>query len=104
LTIPTYNHHVLNGHRQVGDELLASPLVGRIHLLASLLFCFRVEYPSDDSVVDGNAKERPKDLREKHVSGRNVHVVTDLHVLEVVLSPVPCVAFFQILSANVPDD
>jgi hypothetical protein len=33
-----------------------------------------------------------KDLGEKHVSRRNVHVVADLHVLEVVLSSIPGVA------------
>jgi hypothetical protein len=92
LMIITYNHHVLDSHRQVGDKLLASPLVRRIHFLASEIICFRVEYPSDDSVVDRDTKEGSKDLRKEYVSGRNVHVVADLHVLEVVLSSVPGVA------------
>jgi hypothetical protein len=66
--------------------------MGRIHFFASEIVCFRVEYPSDDGVVDGNTKEGSKDLGEKHVSRRNVHVVADLHVLEVVLSSIPGVA------------
>jgi hypothetical protein len=78
----TYNHHVLYGHRQVGGKLLSSPLVRGIYLLTSEIVCLRFEHPFDYSVVDGDTKERAEDLREEHIPGWDVHIVSNLHVLE----------------------
>lgn len=63
----------------------------RVDLLSSEVICLGVKYPSDHSVVDGDAQEGAKHLREEHVLGRYVHVVTDLHVLKVELCSVPCI-------------
>lgn len=83
---------VLHAHGEVGGEALRGPLVRGVLELAGEVVALGVDDPADDAVVDGDADEGAEDLGEEDGAGRDVHVVADLHVLEVPLGAVPGVA------------
>jgi len=63
-----------------------------IGLLSREVVSFRVKNPSNHRVVDRDPEKRAKHLREEHIPRRHVHVVSDLHVLQIELGPIPGVA------------
>ena len=55
------------------------------------IFTFGVQNPAYGSIVYWHANEGAKNLREEHCSWGNVHVVTNLLVLQHILCTVPCI-------------
>jgi hypothetical protein len=53
-----------------------------------------VEHPADHAVVDGYSDCGAKDLGEEDGAGRDVHVVTDFHVLGIELGSVPDISCY----------
>ena len=89
---PGPDEHVLHAQGEAGRERLPRPLVRGVLLDAGEVVELGVEDPADDGVVDGDADEGAEDLGEEDGLGRDVHVVADLHVLQVELGAVPGVA------------
>lgn len=86
------DEHVLDTHSEVGRKRLRSPLMSRVFLGASEVVVLGVKHPADDGIVDRDAQEASEYLREEDSLGWQMHVVADLHILQVQLRAVPGVS------------
>jgi len=86
------NEYVLHAHGVIVREHLTSPLVQRILFYAEQVVPFCLEHPLDDAIINGHADKFTENLAEEDGAGGNVHVVSDLLVLQHVLGAVPDVA------------
>lgn len=81
--------HILYTHGIITGETLSSPLIQWIDLVASKVIGLRSQHPLDDAVIDWDTQKLTKYLAQKDGTGRDMHVMPNLLILQHILGPIP---------------